>query len=306
MNDTQYGRSKMLSQPLIFGEVLFDHFPDGSQVLGGGPFNVAWNLQGLGFQPRFVSAVGNDAEGGRVRKKMSGWGMELDGLQVNHALPTGSVNVALEEGQPTFDIVADRAYDRIEPPSFPANHHSFALLYYGSLAYRSEVSRGTMQTLIGDAQLKRFVDLNLRPPWFDETWLGPLLQQARWLKLNHDELQTVVGRSLTGDEQVFRAAIEVIRRYELECLFVTLGEHGALGANVQGEFCKVRSPHPTPFVDAVGAGDAFSAALIAGILREKTLASMMHDASQFAARICTIQGATSEDFEIYRDAIVIS
>ncbi|MCG2635366.1 MAG: carbohydrate kinase, partial [Gammaproteobacteria bacterium] len=26
----------------IYGEVLFDHFPDGSRVLGGAPFNVAW------------------------------------------------------------------------------------------------------------------------------------------------------------------------------------------------------------------------------------------------------------------------
>jgi len=25
----------------VFGEVLFDHFPDGSRILGGAPFNVA-------------------------------------------------------------------------------------------------------------------------------------------------------------------------------------------------------------------------------------------------------------------------
>jgi fructokinase len=36
--------------PVIFGEVLFDCFPD-RRVLGGAPFNVAWNLHGLGAEP---------------------------------------------------------------------------------------------------------------------------------------------------------------------------------------------------------------------------------------------------------------
>lgn len=33
----------MRNSPLIHicGEVLFDHFPDGSRILGGAPFNVA-------------------------------------------------------------------------------------------------------------------------------------------------------------------------------------------------------------------------------------------------------------------------
>ena len=37
------------SVPLIFGEVLYDVFPGGEEVLGGAAFNAAWNLQGLGL-----------------------------------------------------------------------------------------------------------------------------------------------------------------------------------------------------------------------------------------------------------------
>ena len=33
------------TRPVVFGEVLFDCFPDGSRVLGGAPFNVAWHCQ---------------------------------------------------------------------------------------------------------------------------------------------------------------------------------------------------------------------------------------------------------------------
>ena len=44
----------------IFGEVLFDHFPDGSRVPGGALFNVAWHLQAFGQSPRFVSRISSD------------------------------------------------------------------------------------------------------------------------------------------------------------------------------------------------------------------------------------------------------
>ena len=75
--------------PVVFGEVLFDCFPDGKTVLGGAPFNVAWHLQGLGLQPLFVSAVGNDAQGEEVRRTMQSWGMATTGLQTRAAFPTG-------------------------------------------------------------------------------------------------------------------------------------------------------------------------------------------------------------------------
>ncbi|MBA1332725.1 carbohydrate kinase, partial [Candidatus Endoriftia persephone str. Guaymas] len=53
----------MESHPIIFGEVLFDCFEDGSRVLGGAPFNVAWHLQALGAAPLFISRVGDDSLG---------------------------------------------------------------------------------------------------------------------------------------------------------------------------------------------------------------------------------------------------
>ena len=49
MNSTQTLSSNR--RPLVVGEVLFDEFEDGAQVLGGAPFNVAWHLQGFGISP---------------------------------------------------------------------------------------------------------------------------------------------------------------------------------------------------------------------------------------------------------------
>ena len=102
----------------IFGEVLFDHFPDGKHVLGGAPFNVAWHLQAFGQAPYFISRIGDDAEGETVRNAMRDWGMNTEGLQIDKHLPTGRVDIEFVDNEPHYDIVHPCAYDAIE--SLPA------------------------------------------------------------------------------------------------------------------------------------------------------------------------------------------
>ena len=66
--------TEQAQRPLVFGEVLYDRFPDGSTVLGGAPFNVAWHLQGFGLAPTFISRVGDDELGERIIATMTAWG----------------------------------------------------------------------------------------------------------------------------------------------------------------------------------------------------------------------------------------
>lgn len=68
---------------IIFGEVLFDCFPDGNVILGGAPFNVAWNLQAFGLSPLFISRIGDDSYGITIKEAMQNWGMDLRGLQLD-------------------------------------------------------------------------------------------------------------------------------------------------------------------------------------------------------------------------------
>lgn len=140
-------------RPLIVGEVLFDHFPDGQRVLGGAPFNVAWNLRGFGLAPLFVSAVGDDDEGRLVRTEMEAWGLETTALEVCEEWPTGKVQVELDAGQPAFHILDKQAYDEIHFPELPVSSSHFSLLYTGSLALRRDPSRSTIQRLIDKSGL---------------------------------------------------------------------------------------------------------------------------------------------------------
>ena len=72
-------------RPVVFGEVLWDCFDDGTEVLGGAPFNVAWNLRGFGLDPLFVSRIGHDERGEKILDAMHRWGMDAAGVERAHS-----------------------------------------------------------------------------------------------------------------------------------------------------------------------------------------------------------------------------
>ncbi len=278
-------------RPLLFGEVLFDSFPDGARVLGGAPFNVAWHLQALGLAPWVVSRVGADGAGQEVLSAMGAWGLDPSGIQRDADRPTGQVKVLLTQGRPTFQILADQAYDAIAPPhELP----EIALLYHGSLALRQPTSRRTLVRLRERCRAPVLVDVNLRPPWWDPAALTPMLDAARWCKLSREELAAVAD---PGDP--LAAARRLLRRHGLEAVFVTLGAAGAAAVTAEG--FEDLSPAPTAdLVDTVGAGDAFAAILIAGLLQDWPLPRTLRRAQQLAATVCGLRGAVPRDRDFYR------
>ncbi len=133
-------------RPVVFGEVLFDRFPDGERRLGGAPLNVAVHLAGLGADPLLVSRVGADPAGADVRAALDRHQIDTAGLQLDTQRSTGAVDVRFTDGEPSFDILNDRAWDAIaSPPAFAVvDRTTPALLYHGVLATRAETSRQTL------------------------------------------------------------------------------------------------------------------------------------------------------------------
>jgi fructokinase len=290
------------SRFVVFGEVLFDCFPDGSRVLGGAPFNVAWNLRGLGGEPLLISRIGIDAEGRKVQEVMQHWGMDVTGLQQDEEHPTGRVEVTLEQGQPGFEIVADQAYDHIDAKGAM---HSIgqmppAMIYHGSLIRRAE-SATALQSMIDATGAPVFLDINLRAPWWQADDLRLSIKRARWLKINDEELRTlqpVLG--LPADESLAALAMALARHFDLATLIVTCGGDGAFAIDAQGHIVRQAVTAVPHLVDTVGAGDAFSAMCMLGLARDWPLSDTLERAQHFAARICGIRGATSHDKELYQ------
>jgi fructokinase len=285
--------------PLVFGEVLFDRFPDGRQVLGGAPFNVAWHLQAFGAAPRFVSAIGDDPLGEEIAAAMDGWGMDRAGLQRDPAHPTGTVDVSLEGGEPSYEIVADRAYDNIDADALPALSPG-TLLYHGSLALRAEPSREAFDRLCEQQAVAVFLDVNLRDPWWDEARLKRLLDRTTWVKLNADELRLLAPQgTVSGDASVESQARALQQHYGLDIVYATLGAQGALAIDASGKATPVAPGGRVDVVDAVGAGDGFASVLILGLLRGWPLSQTLERAQAFASAIVGQRGATVHDPAFY-------
>jgi fructokinase len=283
----------------IFGEVLYDVFPDGQQVLGGAPFNVAWHAQAFGLSPQFISRVGSDDAGDRVIAAMHNWGMRLDGVQQDPGHTTGRVLVSLTaDNEPAYTIVPDCAYDFIDAATLPADG-GCELLYHGTLALRNAVSRQALEALKRETPGGSFIDVNLRAPWWDRDAVIATLAGMRWIKLNNHELGLLVPDTNAPDE-----AIDLfMQRYAPELLIVTRGEAGALAVTGAGETASAAPDRQYPVVDTVGAGDAFASVVLLGVMRHWPLPLIMQRAQTFASAVVGLRGATVSDMAFYQPFI---
>lgn len=289
----------MAFQPIVFGEVLFDIFEHDQAVLGGAPFNVAWHLQGFGMSPVFISRVGRDAYGQQIQTAMQDWGMITSGLQLDDQYQTGRVQVSLLDGQPHFDILPDMAYDHIDATEAVASLtdiHS-SLFYHGSLVARTEYSSRIVKSLRAQAGTI-FTDINLRSPWWTQQQVEELVRHVDILKVNDDELATLMSTG-TDLEQLEAAAKAMQKRYQLKQIIVTRGEKGAFSIS-NDKLIHCSPVKVDNLLDTVGAGDGFSAVCIVGHIYGWDKQTTLERATGFAAQICQQRGATSNDPAMYQ------
>jgi len=281
-------------RPVIFGEVLFDCYPDGTEVLGGAPFNVAWHLQGFGLLPVFISRIGEDRRGGMVVQAMSKWGMDTTFLQHDPDRPTGTVKVRLNNGEPTYKISPDDAYDHIkdEISGLPADA---PVLYHGSLALRSQQSLDTLKKIKQQVNGDIFIDINLRHPWWERDFALSLMEDASWVKMNKEEIEILFPLHKSIDQK----AKDIIEYFNLKILILTKGSKGSTVYLKEGDKLSLLPSPPIMVVDTVGAGDAFSAVFILGLIMGWPTQKIIHNAQEFASAIIGKRGAIVSDRRFY-------
>lgn len=282
---------------LVFGEVLFDIFPDGSRVLGGAPFNVAWHLHAFGLTPLFISRVGDDEDGFRVRQAMEDWGMQTDALQTDIHLPTGQVQVQFAAGEPQFEILHPAAFDAISSADLvlPESGNT-QLLYHGSMVLRTTANEQALRQVRNHVSGLVFMDVNLRAPWWRRDALLSWVSAANWVKLNQIELEELDG----GNGSALEQADTLRTRHQLDGVIVTQGERGAALLTHEGTRHQVQPVGQQRIVDTVGAGDAFTSVAIIGLTLDWPPHTILERAQAFASAICGQRGATCKDRDFYR------
>lgn len=294
----------MLPVIAILGEVLVDVFPE-QAIIGGAPYNVARHCHAFGLQTHFLSAVGQDAQGARILREMHACGLAYAGVQQHASLPTGQVLVHFSEGSHRFEILDRQAYDAmLLPPLLACVRQSPpGIAYIGTLALRHPHMQQVAQAWLAALECAVFCDINLRAPWYEAASLQVVLQAADFLKINHEELPEVLRvlglRSREASLPVM--ARQLLEAFAIREAFVTCGAQGSLWVSATGEVLHAPSMVlEGPFVDSVGAGDAYSAMVLRGLLAGWARPLILQRAAQFATAVCGIRGAVPATAAFYQ------
>ena len=277
---------------LGIGELLWDLFRDGPR-LGGAPFNVTAHLARLGYRTAFVTAVGTDALGRAALAAVDELGIHATFISTALDLPTGTVDVLPDpSGGHRFEIRSPAAYESIgDGDALVARIAAWRpeAIVYGTLAQRFDGTRELTKRLARDAGPRhRLYDLNLREGCWTPTLVLDLLTDATIVKLDDAEAGVLAGILGTTAEAATLGE-RLADRFGVAAVCIT---HGPGGASLW----VAGASHSVPglevdVVDTVGAGDAFAAGLLHGLLGGLPPDGILAFANRLGALVASRPGA---------------
>ena len=287
---------------LSFGEILWDVYPEKRRI-GGAPLNFAAHMAKHGHEACMLSAVGKDEWGREACQRMTAWGVSTDLVATLADKQTGRCLVTLDEQSiPQYRLLQDVAYDHI--PCEDASAVDADVLYFGTLALRSDENVRTLQRLLANGRFREvMVDVNVRPPFFTSDAVRFAVEQATVLKISSEELPTVAAALDMAD---FADDVDFVGRLakqypRLTCVVITRGADGAYAWDRKSDCgCSCESAQ-VEVVSTVGAGDSFCAAFLHQYLRGRDLSLCLTYAAQVAGFVVSHREAVP-DYTVAADA----
>jgi 2-dehydro-3-deoxygluconokinase len=239
--------------------------------IGGAEANLSIALARLGHSARFISRVGDDPFGRRVRAVLDAEGVDTSALQVDSGAPTG---VFFREWLPdgarrVFYYRAGSAASRLAPADLTPELFAGAKIVHLTgitPALSASCAAACLQALELAKAAGALVsfDPNYRPRlWPPETAraaLLPLMRQTDILLMGHEDARAALG---VEDEE---AMLEAGAALGPPIVVLKRAERGAV-ALAEGRRVEVPAAPITHMLDPVGAGDGFDAGFLAGHLR---------------------------------------
>lgn len=280
---------------LSFGAVLWDII-EGHEYLGGAPFNVAAHLARCGAHSLICTSVGNDERGRRVLAEMHRLRVDPTLVTVDSEHPTGTVSVKLTNGQPTYIIHENVAWDFIRVTDAllrRLDELDLQAFCFGTLDQRHEVSRRTLFEILDRlGKVPVFFDINLRQNYYHVDVLRQSLQRTSILKLNDEETRILGLLLYQGELSAEILARRVANEFGLAVVLVTLGSAGC--AVLHDDRYTSLPAQPVDVVDAVGAGDAFSAGFLLKYCQGSSPVEAAELANRLGAFVASERGAIPE------------
>jgi fructokinase len=276
---------------LGIGELLWDCYGDVRRP-GGAPANVAFHASQLGAEGQVCSRVGCDDLGEALLGELNGHGVDTRLIQRDASHPTGTVTVDDKRpDQPTYTIHEEVAWDYIEFDRMAEEAAGRAsAVCFGTLAQRSPQSREAIHRALDAAPNAMLVyDVNLRSPWYNRNTVESSLSRCTIVKLNENEALRLANLFGFGASDGSDCAVHLLWQFNIELVCITRGPNGSL--LVTSEDYVDEPGRRVQVVDSVGAGDAFTAALLCGLLWKWPLAAVAMFANGVGGLVASRQGA---------------
>jgi fructokinase len=292
------------------GELLWDMLPQGPQ-LGGAVSNFAVMAARLGNHGAIATRIGTDPLGREAITYLKTTPLDAGYIQEDFSRVTGTVTVALEGGEPRYTIHEPVAWDFLEfTPHWLALAEQAHAVCFGTLAQRSPASRRTIESFLHETRPEcvRVFDVNLRKPFFSSEIVERSLELATIFKLNADEMPQVLSllefpdAAGTTPDFLLNGARQIIDQFPVKLVAITLGSHGSL--LVTRNEVDRHPGYPVQVVDAVGAGDAFTAALTHYYLRGAQLSQLNAAGNRWGAWVASHAGAMPALPDAEREAVM--
>ncbi len=266
------------------GELLWDILP-AKRVLGGAPANVAYHLSRLGCDARLVTRVGTDERGEAALRSLSERGMGTTDVQIDPVLPTGAAYVQFDGTHAQYEFETPAAWDAIEAPTARTD-----AVVFGTLGQRDARSAAAIRKLAREAAIS-FYDVNLRTPYTTFDLVAESLQLASVVKVNEVEIASLAAEfRMPAEPAEFANALA--GRFPMQTICVSLGSRGA-GIWSRGRWVERRAPRIV-VADTIGAGDAFFAGLVEGILSARSIDDALSRAVTLGSFVASRPGGTPQ------------
>lgn len=245
------------------------------KVPAGAPGNAAAAAAALGLRAAFVSKVGDDPFGASLARHFSGLGVDTSHFLLDKSARTGLAFVSvMPGGERDFLFYFDPARDfALRPDELDkAWLGATRLLHFGSISRIAEPGRSATQEAIrlaraGGALVSCDPNLRLRL-WPSEAAMRAEaragLADADIIKISAEEVAFLYP-DMPEEASAAARLFQEFPRPRLAA--VTDGPHGCRGYTRAGDFADAPG-FPAAFVDATGAGDSFTAGLLAFLLAQ--------------------------------------
>ncbi len=231
--------------------------------IGGCAANVAMNLARVGVSVGLVGGVGQDVFGRFVSETLQNAGVETSDLRRHADVGTAGTLIVNVLGEDRRFIHARGASALLTVSDIPiARVRAAKVLYVGGYLLLPALERpGELARLFGEARTAGVTTvLDVVLPGAQDHWskLRDVLAETDVFLPNDDE-----AAAITGQPDPLRAAQQFVQA-GAKAVVITCGQRGTL--LVTADFRVCTQTYPTQFVGATGAGDAFDAGYIAGLL----------------------------------------